>query len=44
MSIKDIIERVGGKLNEETNKWEIPNKDWMVVEQEVVLLLFIINL
>lgn len=30
MSIKDIIERVGGKLNEETNKWEIPNKDWMV--------------
>ncbi len=30
MSIKDIIERVGGKLNEETNKWEIPNKDWML--------------
>ena len=30
MSMKDIIERIGGKLNEETNKWEIPNKDWMV--------------
>lgn len=29
MSIKDIIERFGGKLNEETNKWEIPNEDWM---------------
>ena len=30
MSMRDIIERIGGKLNEETNKWEIPNKDWMV--------------
>ena len=30
MSIKDIIERIGGKLNEETNKWEIPNESWMV--------------
>lgn len=30
MSIKDIIERLGGKLNEETNKWEIPNSYWMV--------------
>ena len=30
MSMKDIIERIGGKLNEKTNKWEIPNKDWMV--------------
>ena len=29
MSMRDIIERIGGKLNEETNKWEIPNKDWM---------------
>ena len=29
MSIKDIIERIGGKLNEETNKWEIPNEGWL---------------
>jgi len=30
MSIKDIIERIGGELNEETNKWEIPNEGWLV--------------
>ena len=29
MSIKDIIERIGGKFNEETNKWEIPNEGWL---------------
>ena len=29
MSMKDIIERIGGKLNEETNKWEIPNEGWL---------------
>lgn len=29
MSIKDIIERIGGKLNEETNKWEIHNEEWL---------------
>ena len=29
MSIKDIIKRIGGKLNEKTNKWEIPNEGWL---------------
>ena len=29
MSVKDIIKRIGGKLNEETNKWEIPNEGWL---------------
>lgn len=30
MSMKDIIEKLGGTLNKETNKWEIPNEGWLV--------------
>ena len=29
MSIKDIIEKLGAVYNKETNKWEIPNEDWL---------------
>lgn len=29
MSIKDIIEKLGAVYNKETNKWEIPNDDWL---------------
>jgi hypothetical protein len=29
MSIKDIIEKLGAVYNKETNKWEIPNEEWL---------------
>lgn len=39
MSIKDIIEKLGAVYNKETNKWEIPNEEWldcfpMIVEDD----------